>query len=162
MSCAEKFETISGYLDGELKGAELEAFRGHLSGCAECRRELAEQERMWGLLGEMKTAEPTSDLAGRILARTVGRHSGTGSMVRSLRWIAPLAAAAMLLVAVLMWNGLGTTSKVDSDTMAVIEKLDVLEHLDVLENMDLLQEAEKEPILIEDPDTAATVMEAGS
>jgi anti-sigma factor RsiW len=162
MSCGEKFETISAYLDGELKGAELEAFRGHLSGCAECRRELAEQERIWGLLGELETAEPMPGLTGRILDRTAGRRSGTGPLVRSLRWITPLAAAATLLVAALIWNGVGTTSKLDPDTIAVIEKLDVLEHLDVLESMDLLQAAEKEPILIEDPDTAATVMEEGS
>ena len=162
MYCKEKFEEMSAYLDGELKGAELEAFRRHLEGCADCRQELAEQERMWGLLGEFKTEGASPGLRKRILTSTVGERPRTGLAVQTLRWGAPLAAAAALLVAVLVWYGGDQGRKLDPDTMAVIQKLDVLEHLDVLENMDLLQEAEKEPILIEDPETAGTVLEEGS
>ena len=163
MSCPERLETISAYLDGELTGAELEAFREHLGVCADCRRELAEQERVWEVLGEFKTKTAGPGLTGRILGATVGEPARAGAGMRVLRWAGPLAAAAGLLVAVLLtqWPE-KKNNKLDAETMAVIQKLDVLEHLDVLENMDLLQEALKEPILIEDPETVGPVLEEGS
>lgn len=158
MSCQEKFETISAYLDGELTGAELKAFREHLGGCSDCRRELAEQERMWGLLGEVKVQAGSPALTRRILGATTAKRAKVGSVGRTLGWLVPLAAAASLLIAVVIWQ----PAKMDSETVAVIQNLNVLEHLDVLENLDLLQEAQREPLIIENPDAAQTVLEEGS
>jgi anti-sigma factor RsiW len=159
MSCGEKFETIGAYLDGELAGAELEAFREHLTACADCRRELAEQEKLWALLTLPVMGESTSELTERILSNTTRSRRGVLTPMRLLRWGAPMAAAAALLVAVLTMHPSFQHKSMDAETMAVIEKLDVLEHLDVLENMDLLQESERQPILIEDPETAVRVLE---
>ncbi len=164
MSCPEHLERIGAYLDGALSGAELEAFRKHIGECTSCREELALQERMWGVLGEFKTVSGGEALRQRILEATV-RARTTGSRRRSrLWWTAPLAAAAVVLIAVMLWHGEKTSGPkvLDAETIAVIEKLDVLEHLEVLENLDLLQEAVKEPILIEDPETAGTVFAEGS
>src|SRR5512147_1755259 len=86
MSCQEKFESLSAYLDGELKGAELEAFRKHLAGCADCRRELAEQETLWALLGEVRADAPSPDLTGRIMRQVAPESRKVGSFARTLGW----------------------------------------------------------------------------
>ena len=70
MGCQDRLEELSAYLDGELTGAELEAFREHLRGCAACQKELAEQEAVWDLLGEFKVGETPVGLTERILDRT--------------------------------------------------------------------------------------------
>ncbi len=50
MKCMEYASRISRYLDDDLEGKELRVFLAHLGDCAECRRELAEMDRLRGWL----------------------------------------------------------------------------------------------------------------
>ena len=165
MSCREMIDNISAYLDGELAGSELDAFRKHLKSCPDCRAELAEQEKLWSLLGEAPLAEATGELTQRILSRTIRRRrlSVAGTVGRSLRWLVPLAAAASVLVAVAIFRmRMQPPDKLDAEAIAVIEKLDVLENLGVLEDFDLLQAAVENPALMDDSDVIGVALEENS
>jgi len=173
MSCEKMREDISAYLDGELGERELAAFRSHLESCADCRAELAEQEKLWALLDEGDASEVSVDLTRRILESTVGPHREREMRRRRVRWVAGVAAAASVLIAVVLWRGMNppvpTSTKsgeevgqLDAETVAVIKKLEVLENLEILEDLDLLQAAAENPIIIENPDTVSVVLGEGS
>ncbi len=165
MPCREMTDNISAYLDGELTGSKLDAFRKHLESCPDCRAELAEQEKLWGLLGEVRVAEATGELTQRILGRTIRRRRlrTVGAVGRPLRWLVPLAAAASVLVAVTIFRmRMQPPEKLDAEAIAVIEKLDVLENLGVLEDFDLLQAAVENPALMDDSDVIGVALEENS
>ena len=152
MSCRERIEQIGAYLDGELAGAELEELRRHLAECAECRRELAQQQKLWSLLEEASSpAEASEHLYARILGRTTRRKERRPA-VRILRWAAPLAAAATLVLAVTLWHAGQTTTTLDPTDLAIIQNLDVLEKLDLLEEFDTIKTAVDNPDLLSDPE----------
>ena len=161
MSCHQMHETISAYLDGELSADEREAFGKHLESCSDCRRELADQERLWTFLGSFEEDQVSVGLTRRILESTVGPRRKRGRSHR-LRWAVPVAAAASLLVAAGVWHHFNTPPVLDEKTVAVIEKLDVLENLDILEDLDLLQAAVANPAILKDPDAVNVVLEEES
>ena len=161
MSCCEMHETLGAYLDGELSAGEREAFRKHLESCSDCRRELAEQERLWAFLGSFEEAEVSIGLTRRILEGTVGPRRKAGR-TRPLRWAVPVAAAAAVLVAAGVWYHFRPPDVLDAKTVAVIEKLEVLENLDILEDLDLLQAAVANPAILKDPDAVNVVLEGES
>jgi len=53
--CEENISRIDLYLDGELRGGELEAFHRHVKECRSCRRELTERRRF---LEQVRAARP--------------------------------------------------------------------------------------------------------
>ena len=62
-------EDLGAYVLGMLDPGELETFRAHLAGCAECQRELEELEGTARLLARApKAVEPRADLRVRTLA----------------------------------------------------------------------------------------------
>ncbi len=50
MNCTEYAPWVTRYLDEDLEGKDLESFLDHLSGCAECQKEMEEVDRLRGWL----------------------------------------------------------------------------------------------------------------
>ena len=61
MNCTEYSPLVSRYVDEDLEGKELETFLEHLSGCAECQREVGSLEQLRGWL---KTADAFQGIPG--------------------------------------------------------------------------------------------------
>jgi anti-sigma factor RsiW len=96
-------ELLSASIDRELRPAESASLEAHLEACAECRGLLVDFRR----LNETIAAEPTppvpAGLEERILAELPSRRSPAPA--RSIwRQAMPLAAAASLVMAVLLWS----------------------------------------------------------
>jgi anti-sigma factor RsiW len=60
---------VAAYVLGKLEAAEAEAFAAHLSGCAECRRQVEQLRGLPKLLAGAAAATPLPEgLRGRTLA----------------------------------------------------------------------------------------------
>lgn len=88
------------YAAGALDDADARTFQAHVAHCDECRRELAriETELTWLPMG----VAPVAPRPG--LQRRIVEHVLHGPR-RRLGWVAPLAVAASLLLAVGAWLG---------------------------------------------------------
>jgi anti-sigma factor RsiW len=84
MNCSRVSNQLSAYIDRELTGVEMLQVRRHLDGCEECRSEYESLCGMKMLLGRLRTAEATADLA----AATVRRFEQTSDVWRQ----APVAS----------------------------------------------------------------------
>lgn len=103
MNCREFGAQLDPYVDGELGVSETLAADAHTAECARCRH-LAEQGRHFReLLRRQPRESAPAELRARIVARV--RRSSRAAAVRP--WvIAPAAAAAMLLIALLVGSRL--------------------------------------------------------
>ncbi len=107
--CMEVREEFSAYLDGELAVEEREGFEAHLTGCAECLRELDTMKRVdvayrglpavsapAGFEADVREAVRTGRVGSEVVRRPVPR------------WMGPLVAlgtaAAMLIVSVIVFE----------------------------------------------------------
>ncbi|HEU4593090.1 MAG TPA: zf-HC2 domain-containing protein [Steroidobacteraceae bacterium] len=66
MKCEEARPLIESYLDGELDRGEVDRIEAHLSGCAHCRAELAELERLRGALRALPRQPAPAQLRRRL------------------------------------------------------------------------------------------------
>jgi mycothiol system anti-sigma-R factor len=68
-ACKEHSHDVLLYLDDELKAQELENFRAHLLGCGPCREQLAEEQKLSGLLHRSRPLYTApDDLRARVIA----------------------------------------------------------------------------------------------
>src|SRR5690348_4007405 len=77
-------------MTGELPEPEATRARDHVEVCAACRHRLAEDRRVWEMLGSLSAELPPADLAPAILARAE-RDTALPSRLR-------IAAAVLLAV----------------------------------------------------------------
>jgi len=88
---------LAGYVLGVLEPEEAEAFEAHLSGCPDCRREVAE---LAPLPDALRQAAPPEEVPRDLEARTFARIERDARASRRgarLRW-AGLAAAAVIVL----------------------------------------------------------------
>jgi mycothiol system anti-sigma-R factor len=72
-NCGDFGSTIQLYLDKELSGRDLEAFRAHLEDCEACRTELEAEEELSGLLHRSRPLYSAPDaLRGRVAQLIAG------------------------------------------------------------------------------------------
>jgi|SRR5215813_5351036 len=89
------------YLVNDLKGAELEQFRSHLRGCADCRAHLAEEEALSKTLVRSRPLYSAPDaLRSRVLAAATQQHLPShtlmaGAFERLSIWRVSLPAAQL-------------------------------------------------------------------
>ncbi len=95
--CGKTTDLLSAYLDGELTGAEAERCSEHLEQCADCRRVLAALSAARSLLREMPQPEPPGWLPGAI--KVAAAESRAAALPVWRTWVAPVAAAAALVIA---------------------------------------------------------------
>jgi len=67
--CASYFSRIDLYLDGELRGEELQVFNDHVNECPSCRRELTERRRF---LEQIRVARPLYTPSAEFRAEMAG------------------------------------------------------------------------------------------
>jgi anti-sigma factor (TIGR02949 family) len=92
MSCEYVERDLDAYLDRELDTESAMAVRDHLSGCALCRRQVAEREALSRLV---RTA-PYYSAPDRLRTRVLAQTTRSKSVRRALAW----AAAAVVVVSV--------------------------------------------------------------
>jgi hypothetical protein len=103
MECKKITELLSGYIDGELSGAQAESVEAHLAGCADCRRAHEEMSRLVGLMRDMDTIDEPADLIQNVR----GRLASPPTLWERLRgWFSipavRIPAAATVLAAILL------------------------------------------------------------
>ena len=105
MNCDDRELQLNALLDGELPAAEMAVLTGHLAGCPECARRLAQ---LGGLRAALAAAVPEEEISPEFYARisrSLDRESGG---LRHLVWVRRFglvavgaAMAAMVTLAVL-------------------------------------------------------------
>jgi anti-sigma factor RsiW len=114
-TCQERELTISFYVDGELSAAETAELESHLAVCSECRRVLAEMQKMEGLFNEARNLSPDTgtdfDAIWENLEKEVDFSPSSANPFQPiLAWfkrpwtLVPLAVAATAAVALLVFN----------------------------------------------------------
>ena len=103
-------EALSAYLDGELEPAERAALQEHLGRCPECSQLVEDLRTLADAVGRESVPPVPADLIDRIAARleTEGTSRRAAPPERRWRYRAPLAAAASLAAATLLylfWQG---------------------------------------------------------
>jgi hypothetical protein len=96
-------ELLSASLDRELRPAEASALEAHLEGCAGCRDLMVDFRRLDRVMAEEAPPPVPVDLGKRILAGVAARAPVL--LVPFWKQAMPLAAAASLVMAVLLWYG---------------------------------------------------------
>lgn len=102
MICGDYRDLFSALVDDALAAEERAALDAHLSGCADCRRELERFRRTVAALHGLGPERAPMGFVDRVLVaahrRPWSRRLATG-LFRPMRVMLPLQAAAMLLVA---------------------------------------------------------------
>ena len=84
---------ISAYIDGELGGNDKKLLEDHLSGCEECRKELAELSKLEEVLNKMKLKKPAKEIWEVYWSSVYNR------LERSIGWIILSLGLMVLIVA---------------------------------------------------------------
>jgi anti-sigma factor RsiW len=85
-------ERITDYVFGEMSGKELEEARRHIADCSQCRDEVSQVERTRATLRLSQDLEPPRHTTFEVEKRPAF----------SWRWLAPIGAAAAVIIAVLI------------------------------------------------------------
>ena len=99
-ACEREREAIGALVDGELATAEHAALEAHLAGCAGCRQELEELNRLAAAFRSLPAVEPAPDFEARFWAR-IAREADAprGLAARLRRLFSPGRALALGAVA---------------------------------------------------------------
>lgn len=137
MNCHEVKGQLAAYSEGQLPLAESGSVERHLQGCASCSRDLARMRKVWPALQVMTPVEPPAGVALRVMGRIRSQR-------RLVRFIIPMAAAAVLLLAVtflILFPGSpqdeGSLAREDAE---MIQNMDLLMVLDEAEIADLIED----------------------
>jgi anti-sigma factor RsiW len=103
----ENAELLLAYVERKLEPEVAATFERHVEACAACREAVAAQSAVWSALDQWEAAEITADFDRRLYARIEADHQRAWwrrvfepVLPGSLRPAMPMAAAAMLLIAV--------------------------------------------------------------
>ena len=111
--CAQLAEDLVAYADGELEAARAAEVESELEACGVCRRELDALQRSWGALEALTAGDLQPASAARLdaLEAQIRAAAGAGALLQPERsgkaglvvrfpWLAPVAAAAAVLLCV--------------------------------------------------------------
>lgn len=147
MKCEEVEKGIIAYLDRRASSAERRDVEEHLASCAACRTRAEEFRKVWSVLEEMPTVEPSFGFDARVRQRVAAEPQRGW-----FDWFVPqarLAFSAALLVALTVWIAKlppgnpgtpGATTATQQQDFNAIENLGVLENFDVVTKMDALSD----------------------
>lgn len=135
MTCTQVREQLPALLDDRLATAAVRDLRAHLAACPDCERELAALSQTLRALDAMPTPFPTPRLRARVYAAIAAEEHALRSAPapiapepRSarplwLRWIQPLAAAALLALGFILGQR-QTPAPVAAPALATIDAPD--------------------------------------
>jgi hypothetical protein len=100
-------ELLPWFVNGTLSGAEREAVEAHVRACIACRRELKEQQQLYGAVRARRTADVSAEAGFDRLDRAIDDAAyGRRSWSRRSAAAAPFAiaaAAGLAVLALLLW-----------------------------------------------------------
>jgi len=144
MKCHEVADELIAYLDRRANSAERQIIEEHLRTCAPCRTRAEQFRKVWNVLDEVPSIEPSLGFDVRLRQRVASelRPKWAGWFVLEPR----LAFSMALLIALTVWMAkmppatsleteLGTKQQFE-----MIKDLPVLENYDVLSKFDALSE----------------------
>jgi anti-sigma factor RsiW len=155
MDCGRIKEELLAYLDGELGENQAARVRKHLDLCPACKLQSSQLEAAGTVLDAIPEIEPAQDFTARTLKRAMNTQVEPAvSRLRLIRRLAPVAAAAAVLIALTLWlvvpsgpisiEDLSPVEKEIVQNMEVLENLEILENLEVLSDLELLLEYDEE------------------
>lgn len=146
MSCEKISNALIAYLDGRAGVQDRVVVEAHLKLCAACRERAEEIRRLWQVMAEVPTVEPSLTFDARLRQRIAEapKPKFWGWMIPAPRFALTIA----LLVALSVWVGGRKPSSVNPQSSAanseeqfrMIKDLGVLENYDVLSNFDALSD----------------------
>ena len=148
-------DDLSAWLDGELEGERVERLRRAIDEDAELTEARRELCRLDDLLNRLSAPPPREGLAETIIA-SARQAKRRGPVVRTLRWLGPVAAAAAVIIGIALHRGLrpspvkptgGQPSAQKSpkkhDADGSIAKASFFADFNLLENYDTLEAIEQ-------------------
>lgn len=145
MNCEKAQRELVAYADGELGASASEEVRTHLDRCPACRLEARRLSAAGEMLGTIPDIEPSPDFTDRAVQRALSAPElKPASRLILLRRLAPVAAAAAVILAVTLWAAFSTGPAVIDDLppaeQEIVRNFEVLENLELLEDMELLKD----------------------
>jgi anti-sigma factor RsiW len=149
MKCNDVANELIAYLDRRANSAERQQVEEHLATCSPCRLRAEEFRKVWNVLDEVPSIEPSLGFDARLRQKVAAEPRP-----RWMGWFVPqprLALSMALLVALSIWIGSRPqTTPLESDMGAkqqfeMIKDLPVLENFDELSKFDALSELGSAP-----------------
>jgi anti-sigma factor (TIGR02949 family) len=139
MDCAQARTALHPYLDGELDGAQVEAFQRHLATCPECTRQLDSQRALSRALRQLVPRPAPAALRSRILEELHPPAAPRRKIqfLGPLRWAGSLAATILITWFVArIWYGSSSADLVVREVVAAHERSLLPGHLTDVESSD--------------------------
>jgi anti-sigma factor RsiW len=147
MKCEEVSRELIEHLNHRADSAQRRDVEEHLAGCAACRKRAEELRRIWNVMDELPSVEPSFSFDARVRQRVAAepRRRWFGLFVPQPRLALAIGVlvALMVLVVKLPLNNPGTTvttAATQQEDFNAIKNLGVLENYDVVTKMDVLSE----------------------
>ena len=111
MKCHNIQKKLSAYQDRELEPREQEQVRSHLLSCQACRKQFAELERVWKIVGQLEEIHPDPWFYRQVVRRIEEPHKQASSptlqhLFRLFR--TPVAVSIILIIGLLTGTYLGS------------------------------------------------------
>ena len=98
MKCEKDKGEITDYINGQMTADKRKEFESHLNECAVCQEELNTQQEVWGMLGNLKVPDTSSELDYGF-KRMLNEESGhTQTAIPSIKIFWRVAAAVILII----------------------------------------------------------------
>jgi anti-sigma factor RsiW len=150
------FADLCAYIDGQLEGPRSAQVQEFINSDAAWREAYRQMTQLDQLLQACEAPQAPADLAGRIIRRARGQRSH--AILKFIRYAAPLAAAAAIVIGILVWQGRFGTSQHGTEVATVAkgeksspqedrkvvedlaaDNLDFFKDYDVVSNLDTLE-----------------------
>ncbi|HEV2488429.1 MAG TPA: zf-HC2 domain-containing protein [Candidatus Acidoferrales bacterium] len=142
MSCEKISNALIAYLDGRASGQERGDVEAHLKLCADCRERAEEFRRLWHVMEEVPTVEPSFGFDARLRQRLAAepQRKAWGWFVPAPRLSFAVALLAILSVWVAARQPVVEPAVGSEAQFRMIKDLGVLENYDVLKNFEPLSD----------------------
>jgi len=136
MKCHEVENELIAYLDRRTNSADRKELDEHLATCSPCRLRAEGFRKVWNVLDEVPSIEPSLGFDARLRQRVAAepRARWTGWFVPQPR----LALSMALLIALSVWIGSRPPATPLENEMGAKQQFEMIKDLPVLENYDEL------------------------
>ncbi len=143
MECDKARKELVAYLDGELGAGAAAEMQGHLERCPACKLEAEKLSTIGAALDSIADVEPSPEFTDRAMQRAMSAPElAPVPRLRLLRRLAPVAAAAAVILTVTLWAlmsaGPQSIANLPPAEQEIVRNMEILENLELLEDMELL------------------------
>ena len=136
MRCQEAANELIAYLDRRTNSADRKQLEEHLATCSPCRLRAEEFRKVWNVLDEVPSIEPSLGFDARLRQRVAAEPRA-----RWKGWFIPqprLAFSMALLIALSVWMGSRPPATSIETELGAKQQFEMIKDLPVLENYDEL------------------------